>query len=141
MDVDNDGEVDRTEFCRGIDELKKRNSDSALSFDAETLFDSIDVDGSGTIELSEFQHAFQACDVPYHVAVMMTLDEDKSGTIDRQEFRDGVRLLNARLEEEEKIPAETDEEVNRLFDELDESGDGELDIVEFEKFIRDYYPH
>jgi len=141
LDVDNDGEVDRTEFCRGIDELKKRNSDSALSFDAETLFDSIDVDGSGTIELSEFQHAFQACDVPYHVAVMMTLDEDKSGTIDRQEFRDGVRLLNARLEEEEKIPAETDEEVNRLFDELDESGDGELDIVEFEKFIRDYYPH
>ena len=77
LDVDNDGEVDRKEFCRGIDELKQRNPDSAFSFDAETLFDSIDVDKSGTIELTEFQQAFQACDVPYHVAVMMSLDEDK----------------------------------------------------------------
>lgn len=140
LDTSNDGEVDREEFCNGIHELKRRNPNSALAFDAEALFDSIDVDGSGTIELSEFQHAFQACDVPYHVAVMMSLDEDNSGTIDRREFRDGVRLLNARLPEDEKIP-ETDVEIDRLFDELDESGDGELDMTEFETFVRVYYPH
>ena len=140
LDVDGSGEVDREEFCNGINELKRRNPDSVLSFDAEALFDSIDADKNGTIELSEFQHAFQACDVPYHVAVMMSLDEDKSGTIDRREFRDGVRLLNARLSDDKKIP-ETDDEIDKLFDELDESGDGELDMVELEKFVCDYYPH
>lgn len=140
LDVDGNGEVDRAEFCNGIDELKQKNPDGALSFDAESLFDTIDVDGSGTIELEEFRHAFQACDVPYHVAVMMSLDEDKSGTIDRNEFREGVMLLNARLSENEKLP-EGDAEIDRLFDKLDESGDGELDAEEFEKFVRDYYPH
>ena len=64
----------------------------------------------------------------------------QSGTIDRLEFKEGVKLLNARLDEEEKIP-ETDDEINRLFDKLDESGDGELDVKEFEQFVRDYYPH
>jgi len=140
LDEDGSGELDRDEFCNGINKLKERNPDSAISFDAEALFDSIDNDGSGTIELSEFQHAFQAVDVPYYVAVMMTLDMDKSGTIDRQEFHEGVKLLNARLSESEKIP-DSVSEINMIFDELDEDGSGDLDMAEFEKFMRDYYPH
>ena len=71
---------------------------------------------------------------------MMSLDEDKSGTIDRDEFKDGIKLLNARLSLSEQIP-DSDEEVNKLFDELDESGDGELDVAEFEKFVHNYFPH
>ncbi|KAL7541694.1 hypothetical protein ACHAWF_006998 [Thalassiosira exigua] len=140
LDNDGSGDVDREEFCNGIDELKRRNSESVLPFDAEELFDSIDVDGGGTIDLDEFQKAFQACDVPYHVAVMMSLDEDKSGTIDRFEFREGVRMLNARLSDDEKL-SESNEDIDRLFDELDESGDGELDTEEFEMFVKNYYPH
>ena len=70
----------------------------------------------------------------------MALDEDKSGTIDRHEFRDGVHLLNARLADKDKIP-ESESEIDRLFDVLDEIGDGELDMEEFKKFVRVYYPH
>lgn len=140
LDEDGSGEVDREEFCNGINKLKKGNADGAVSFDAEALFDSIDEDGSGTIELSEFQHAFQAVDTPYHIAVMMTLDEDNSGTIDRHEFHEGVKLLNVRLGESEKIP-DSESEINKIFDELDDDGSGELDATEFEKFVCGYYPN
>ena len=61
---------------------------------------------------------------------MMTLDEDKSGTIDRREFHDGIKLLNARLPDDEKIP-DSDEDIDNLFDELDEDNNGELDSDEF----------
>lgn len=137
LDVNGDGKIDRGEFCKGIRELIKRNPN--LSIDEAALFDSIDEDGSGTIELSEFQQTFKVVDLPYHMAVMMSLDRDKSGTIDRQEFREGVKLLNARLFESEKIP-ETDSHINALFDKLDLNKNGVLEESEFRKFLQSYYP-
>lgn len=137
LDSDGVGKVGRADFCKVINELKKQKTHSELSFDAEALFDSIDVAKSGFIKLEDFRIAFRECDVPYHVAVMMSFDKDKSGTIDRNEFREGVKLLNARLALDKRLP-ETNNAIDRLFDELDDNGDGELVMSEFEKFVRDH---
>merc|ERR1711862_199763 len=136
LDVNNNGHLDRGEFKHGISEVSKRNPEMGeLLGDADSLFDSLDDDGSGTIELEEFERAFQTADVPYAVAVMMQFDRDNSGTIDRLEFRDGVRLLEAR-----QLRTKTDEEIDELFDLLDDDDSGELDMDEFQKFLSDYYP-
>jgi len=137
LDADRDGKLDREEFCSGIHEVSKRNPEIAILLgNVEALFDSLDEDGNGTIELIEFERAFQAVNVPYKVAVMLQFDRDGSGTIDREEFRSGLRLLDARM-----MRSKSDEEIDEMFDKLDIDGDGELELHEFEHFVNEYYPH
>ena len=137
LDTDGDGQLDREEFFSGIREVSKRNPELAILLgNVEALFDSFDEDGSGTIELIEFERAFQAVDVPYEVAVMMQFDRDGSGTIDREEFRLGLRLLEAR-----SMRSMSDEEIDAMFGKLDIDGDGVLELGEFERFVNEYYPH
>jgi len=63
------------------------------------------------------------------------IDVDKSGTLEREEFVTGVEALNRNLPEGRRIVGE---DVNALFDKLDEDGDGKVNIDEWkgvEKFI------
>lgn len=65
-----------------------------LTVEEETsLFDQIDEDGSGTIELDELRNALVKLDFPYAsiAEVFRSFDVDQSGTISREEWGDGIR--------------------------------------------------
>ena len=65
-----------------------------LTVEEETgLFDQIDEDGSGTIELEELRNALVKLDFPYAsiAEVFRSFDVDGSGTIEREEWTDGIQ--------------------------------------------------
>lgn len=69
------------------------------------------------------------------ISVMERFDADKSETIDMDEFRAGVKQFNSELPDGEKIAADSDVEIDKLFRELDLDGNGILDKEEFAQFL------
>jgi len=47
------------------------------------LFDSIDFDGSGDIDIDELKKASQPTKMPYAEAIFRLFDKDRNGIIDR----------------------------------------------------------
>jgi len=60
LDTDKSGAIDRDEFQRGIDLLNKRLSGSGrVKIDPNELFDLLDADGNGEIDVKEFNQMFR----------------------------------------------------------------------------------
>ncbi|CAB9506487.1 protein phosphatase PP1 [Seminavis robusta] len=59
LDTDHSGAIDREEFQRGIELLNKRLADRHQVGDPMALFDLLDMDGNGEIDLNEFNQMFR----------------------------------------------------------------------------------
>ena len=60
LDVDGDGMINKEEFKTGIDLLNKRVPEDRQLKNPEALFQQIDTDGNGKIDLREFSQLFSA---------------------------------------------------------------------------------
>merc|ERR1712194_395155 len=125
MDTDWSGTIDKEEFKRG---MQWKTSMKGPQIDA--LFDSMDADGSGEIEYSEFlaatiddQHLLdeQACRQAF-----ANFDTDGSGTLTvknlSEKLSTGTLTGGLRL---------TESEIMELLQTADSNGDGEIDYEEF----------
>lgn len=90
------------------------------------MFKEIDVDGSGTIEYSEFLMATMNESALISSeklrAAFKMFDKDGSGTISKDEIKEALGGLD------EKI-------VDDIIKEVDQNGDGEISFEEFEKMM------
>ncbi|KAL1523674.1 hypothetical protein AB1Y20_018608 [Prymnesium parvum] len=59
LDIDHNGIVSRSEFAAGVNLLNARLPPNRRLQDADTIFDLLDLDGSGELELAEFGEAFK----------------------------------------------------------------------------------
>lgn len=93
------------------------------------LLKASDLDGSGTIDYTEFITATMNAQVfmrdEYLMTAFQMFDKDGSGKIDREEI---IQLLQGD-DMQNLVPQE---ELNRYIDEIDENGDGEIDFEEFQ---------
>ncbi|CAB9510566.1 Phytochrome-associated serine/threonine-protein phosphatase [Seminavis robusta] len=147
FDADGSGSIDRQEFYLGIEMLNKRllPSDKQIT-DHDALFDALDLDGNGEIDIAELNQGMaqsaaftsissslddkQVSNLKEHSEMLLVvfkfLDTDGSGSIDRCEFRTGINLLNKRLPKGSQF-----DDADKLFDALDSDGSGDIDITEF----------
>jgi len=62
-DTNHDGKVDKKEFTKGVsvlnDHIKEQDPESVELLDSEVLFNLLDIDGGGSIELDEFCECFR----------------------------------------------------------------------------------
>mmetsp|Transcript_7320 Transcript_7320/g.13479 ORF Transcript_7320/g.13479 Transcript_7320/m.13479 type:complete len:243 (-) Transcript_7320:2-730(-) len=150
LDKNHSGKIDRDEFRKGIQFLRRKrlmldhdtkktledrepSVSSSQHKDLNTgeidaIFDAIDLDGNGVVDLEEFEKALQSIEMPPALAVFKLLDEDRNGVIDRNEFLSGIDLLNRHLRPHEKVG-----NPGALFDQIDTNGDGYIDVDELQK--------
>ena len=83
------------------------------------------MEGSG-IESSEME-SLQA-NHKMLLTVFKFLDVDGNGSVDRDEFRQGLRLINKHLPDDQQL-----KNADVLFDKLDLDGNGSIDLHEFEE--------
>ena len=128
FDEDGEGSIDRDEMKH----LLQKFSTSATPEQIEQVIDALDADHSGDISFDEFfdftqkltRHLENECDVDELVADMFALvDEDKGGTITVHELHNVVHeMLGLDL---------SVEDVFNVIQDIDEDGNGELDLEEF----------
>ncbi|KAF8048156.1 hypothetical protein N665_2637s0002 [Sinapis alba] len=58
----------------------------------------------------------------HYVEVFKRMDKNKDGKISLDEFSEGIRAFS---------PSITSEQIDELFNDLDNDGDGQIDIIEF----------
>ena len=127
-DRNQDGKLDFIEFSALI---RDREEGEHTDEDLKKRFDSLDVDGSGKVDMSEYlqfslrdalaRSSDRVCDL------FRKWDEDKSGKIDKKEFTKAVQALGFDV---------TDAEAANVFDELDEDKSGELEYKELNTMLR-----
>eukprot|EP00658_Telonema_sp_P-2_P036872 TRINITY_DN26590_c0_g1_i3.p1 TRINITY_DN26590_c0_g1~~TRINITY_DN26590_c0_g1_i3.p1 ORF type:complete len:305 (-),score=79.60 TRINITY_DN26590_c0_g1_i3:207-1121(-) len=74
-DADNNGSVDLAEFSKGVNHLNKQIEDPELRLDAAELFELLDLDRSGEIDMNEFCEAFRLSRNS-----IVQLDEERNST-------------------------------------------------------------
>jgi Ca2+-binding EF-hand superfamily protein len=127
LDTNSDGRISREEFINGFN---KRNPGSITELEANELMDRVGRSGSGFIDYTEFIKSACARRVLLSKANLLSafsvLDEDKDGTISAEEIRKslGICELKKTL-------------INRIVAEVDEDGDGLIDIQEFTHMMED----
>ncbi|XP_060593374.1 neuronal calcium sensor 1-like [Ruditapes philippinarum] len=112
---------------------------------ANSIFDAFDEDGNGTVDFEEFLIGLSITEMTANTdnaAKMKKLrwafnvyDKDRSGTIDRREMRQIVKAVAdvSVLPDEAVKHNETPIKfADRLFNEIDVNGDGEITFDEFE---------
>ncbi|CAE8648810.1 unnamed protein product, partial [Polarella glacialis] len=127
-DGNGDGKLSREELAESISKASSDNSDH-LAGDVfswvEGVFESVDTDGSDSIEYTEFlaaalKEGAMRCEEAIQAAFRV-FDADGSGKISAAEF--------------ERIVRDTPSEIARLLPEIDLNGDGEIDLDEFRQLI------
>lgn len=112
---------------------------------ANSIFDAFDEDGNGTVDFEEFLIGLSITEMTVDTDrnskmkkirwAFNVYDKDRSGTIDRREMRQIVKAVAdvSVLPEDAVKKNETPKMfADRLFDEIDRNGDGEITFEEFE---------
>jgi len=136
MDENNDGTL-------SVGELKEAlgRSGVAVPPDLKHMMDSIDTDGSGVIDYSEFMAAtmdkrkYIQEDVCWRA--FKTFDIDGGGTIDKEEL---MKLLGIDTVSDVMQVKVTEQEVDLIMKEVDLNGDGKIDFDEFLTMMRKMAP-
>ena len=158
FDLDGNGSVNPAEFRQGLNrcdiELPKANlikmmeqlSDQKL----DSVWSNIDLDGSGDVDASELKAVLEVmgnqmtADDTERLA--RRLDRDHDGTISKSEFRKWwarqpahmkEKVLEIRYHDFVKTFDPMEHTLRRLFNDIDESGDGTLDGNEIWRLCRD----
>ena len=129
IDVHNDESLNDVQFFAFLNSVTDLNESQS-----NTVFDMLDVDGSGSIDFNEFyllicifiavQDREEKQFIYRHSkTVFSLLDEDNSGSISADEFQNFGFLFNMQ-----------GDAINEIFDEFDVSGDQNLDYAEFKMF-------
>mmetsp|Transcript_99098 Transcript_99098/g.279980 ORF Transcript_99098/g.279980 Transcript_99098/m.279980 type:complete len:526 (-) Transcript_99098:23-1600(-) len=132
MDENNDGTLSVGELKEGL-----QKAGVAVPEDLREMMDSIDTDGSGVIDYSEFMAAtmdkrkYIQEDVCWRA--FKTFDVDGSGCIDKEELK---RLLGMHGVGDVMQVQVTENEVNAIMQEVDLNGDGRIDFDEFLAMMR-----
>lgn len=130
LDINHDGTITLQELKEGIDKLQI----AGLCSNMKELLVSMDVDGSGSIDYTEFLAAtldkkqYQQESICW--AAFQVFDTDGSGSISKAEL-DKV-LASGSLEDVMGSQA-----VARVLKECDQDGDGQIDFNEFMRMMRD----
>lgn len=152
LDADGSGTISEDEFVSGIQMLNEKMPGEALKIENPAeLYKKFDTDGDGEIDIEEFCTALKESATLQGVTDSLDskqvenlqqnnemlqlafkyLDTDRSGAIDFGEFERGIALLNKRLHERNQLG-----DPQELFDLLDEDGNGEIDLNEFNNMFR-----
>jgi len=114
--------------------------------DADAVFTVIDVDGNGSIDLSELTDHLVGCGYKADAVqkIFEKLDTDGSGELSKEELRAGMvqytplrkapGLGNYNVEYKEEIHVDAD----NLYNTIDEDGDGEITDVELRLHLRQF---
>lgn len=127
MDENNDGTLSVGELKEGLN-----RAGVAVPLDLQQMMDSIDTDGSGVIDYSEFMAAtldkrkYIQDDVCWNA--FKTFDVDGSGMIDKEEV---MRLLGIESVSDVMNVKATEQEVDAIMKEVDLNRDGKIDFDEF----------
>jgi len=130
IDKDNSGRVSLDELKQGASQLVTKNKKNGKSVDAELedLFRRMDADGSGQIDYTEFLAATVDKKLYAQDEVLWTafriFDKDGNGRITRDE-------LDAVLKDDNVNAQFMAETIDRVMEETDANGDGEIDFEEF----------
>lgn len=125
---------------------KQAFGDSVKEF-ADAIFHSFDTDGNGTIDFEEFLVGLSLSDASRNDRnsriqklrwAFNVYDKDRSGTIDKKEMVSLVKAVFHISSIPDALPKETPESfAEKLFDSVDENGDGEITFDEFVKAAED----
>ena len=128
-----------------LEEVKKKFRAGANRYGWQGLFNDMDSDGNGELDRDEFSAAVRSVAKARSLsvsdgqisAVFTAVDTDRSGSIDAQELAAALEGDAIDLDLRLALMGAAEEfGLRRLFDEMDEDGNGELDISEFIKAVR-----
>jgi calcium-dependent protein kinase len=126
IDINKDGVISITELAN---ELKKEMSSEEAELEAKKIVESIDVDGSGLIDYSEFLRVTTEKESLLSreniKKAFAFFDKDRSGSIEKEE-------LTKWLSSDGIIPENI---LNDILIEADSNSDGKIDLSEFEEFL------
>lgn len=126
MDKDGNGTLDRQEVLEGYEE----HFGIAITEEAvDAMFAAVDIDGNGCIDYTEFVMATMnekdLINQKKLKAAFRLIDKDGSGAISPEELK---RALG--------IDETQNDHLERLINEIDENGDGEIQFEEFCKMMQ-----
>ena len=130
FDESGDGEVDMDELSGLMSAIGVEFSDD----DKKLLMENFDKSGDGQISFDEFWQYMRGMTQPSDPAtivqdVFSLIDKDGSGSITAEEFATQLRALPVEI---------SDQDIEALVRECDESGDGEIDLHEFSDVLAKY---
>ena len=152
MDSDDDGLIDGPELQKGIEKL---SGDKLSPTEVFEILKSLDEDSDGRVNPMELVNALEALDLDIKsdkssemrdpVSILIEAMDD-AGTSPGRVFRDldkngdgNINIKELRTEVETFIGESlTDEEMDHLFDRLDDDGDGFIDMYEFIENLEEY---
>jgi Ca2+-binding EF-hand superfamily protein len=132
IDVDGSGCIDAAELTALLEKLGMTAMDVVIG----EILEEVDMNQNGTVEQNEFEYLWILlekregfCKREYDrlLEAFCRFDTDHSGSIDREEVMAILNYLNYSLQ---------GKEVHRIFDEVNKSGNGELNETEYMMFMR-----
>ena len=126
MDVDKNGTLDAQEFKAAL----LKNGEHVTDEDVKVIIASIDKNGDGVIQLSEFIDFMSSDDVPEEdmaKSVFSSFDTDGNGVIDFEEYYQAIN----------SVSSITREKAKESFDAADVAKNGFIDFEEFKAIYND----
>lgn len=132
MDRNSDGSLSVAELKNGL-----KAAGVKIPKDLATVLEQVDTDGSGVLDYTEFLAATIDKKIYSQESMVWSafrkFDRDGSGTIDKAELMNV--LCDDALKDEFSLVGDQ-EEINKIFNEIDLNGDGLIDFDEFFAMVR-----